>query len=448
MPSSGGGAGTPISGGGGPGTGYPSVVAPLLSLESFRRILGYHPYHFWGLTNSLVPVTSACNTIVRQHAWQDVDAAGREQVAEAIITAENRLVEALGYSVAPRYTEDTVPWAKYHNRRLWRLNSVNANGQRLGVRLPEGHIQGIGTERRTLLTTAAVTYSDADSDGLNDTFVVSVATAVTDPDEIAVYFAAADRLDGAAVSEYWRISPVSVTISGGTASIKGRSWLLVKPIKYEGVGTSGALDPSTAGNFVTTLEIHQRTTYTEGDDVDTSQAVLLWETDPGSCELCTGVDYTPTDSSNDPAAVGKAIARAGVRNAVSGEVIPGMSVLNATTGIWTSVDWNCYREPDRVLVRYLAGYPLDANGQMKSSFQVIVARLAAAELGRRICACGEANQELWHWQFDLARAGGVNSEQYSISPADLDNPWGTRRGQVYAWKQVRNLRLQHGLALN
>jgi hypothetical protein len=104
------------------------------------------------------------------------------------------------------------------------------------------------------------------------------------------------------------------------------------------------------------------------------------------------------------------------------------------------VDWSAFREPDRILVRYLAGQPL-ANQQMTEKWQVIVARLAAAELARRICACDEANQELYHWQFDLSRAAGANDEQYSISPPDLDNPLGTRRGQVWAWKQIRSLRL-------
>ena len=38
-----------------------------LSLESWREIIGYHPFHFWGLAdNSVVPVTSSCNQIVKE----------------------------------------------------------------------------------------------------------------------------------------------------------------------------------------------------------------------------------------------------------------------------------------------------------------------------------------------------------------------------------------------
>ena len=33
-----------------------------------------------------------------------------------------------------------------------------------------------------------VTYSDLQDDGLDETFTVSIATTVTDPEQIAVYF--------------------------------------------------------------------------------------------------------------------------------------------------------------------------------------------------------------------------------------------------------------------
>ena len=66
-------------------------------------------------------------------------------------------------------------------------------------------------------------------------------------------------------------------------------------------------------------------------------------------------------------------------------------------------------------------------------------RLAAAELSTRVCACDTANRELYRWQFDLSRAAGANDEQYQISANDLDNPFGTRAGQVAAWKEVKHL---------
>lgn len=428
-----------------------SSLGPSLTVEEFRRILGYNPFHFWGMTNATVPVTSACNGVVKQHAWQSEDAAGRDNILEAIRVAEDRIREHLGFYPGPRYIEDTLNWPKYLDQNLWRFSNSDPSGRFIGTKLDDRYVQEIGTEQLTLVGNAAVTSTDADSDGLKDTFQISIATTETDPTHIAVYFTAADRLDGEGVGDAWRIRPVRVSIAAGVATITGRYWLIVKPIKYEGVGYGNDLDPATSANFASTLDVYQRATYTGGTTVDTAQAVLLWESSPCHswfclCSACSGVAYTPASSDYDPAAVGMAIARVGIRDSVNGLVVPALSVLNSSTGIWSAISWNSYREPDRVKIRYLAGYPPAANGEVNHTFQTVVARLAAAELGRRIAACDEASQELYHWQFDLARSGGANDESYQVSPEDLANPLGTRRGHVYAWKQLKHLRVLDGVA--
>ena len=56
-----------------------------------------------------------------------------------------------------------------------------------------------------------------------------------------------------------------------------------------------------------------------------------------------------------------------------------------------------------------------------------------------------ANREVARWQFDLARSSGADDEAYVTSPSDLENPFGTRRGHVDAWRTVRSLRLARGL---
>ena len=105
------------------------------------------------------------------------------------------------------------------------------------------------------------------------------------------------------------------------------------------------------------------------------------------------------------------------------------------------------RAPSQVIVRYLAGHPL-SNQQMDRRYAVGVARLAAAELARPICACDESNRELYRWQFDLARTGGANDESYQMTAMDdFDNPFGTRRGHVYAWKLVKQFRVLSGYSL-
>jgi hypothetical protein len=423
-------------------------MSSLLPLDTWRSLMGMHPLHFYQLAdNDKAKVTSACNDLVRQYAWQDADAVGRDEIIQAIATAEDRLREYLGYSIAPRYISEVLPWPRLFDALRLRTGAWGGDGRWLSVQLSEGYVQAVGVESLTLLGNVLVTPSDVDGDGYNDTFTISIATTITDTSQIAVYFAAADRFDGSGASERWRIQPVTVSISAGTATIKGAYRLLVKPIKYEGLGL-GTLSPATATNFVTTLDIYQRTTNGNGTAATNSQAVITWETDPAAGYLCCGstnISSAYGGSPFDPAAVAQAVARVGIRDAIHGIVTPAEATYNTTTGIWSSLDWSVCAEPDRVTVRYLAGLPLDSDGQMQASWRPIVARLAAAELGRPICGCSEANREIYRWQTDLARTSGAADEAYgAVSAADLDNPFGTRRGSVYAWRAVRNLRQLRG----
>lgn len=423
----------------------------LLPIYTFFEVLGFHPWHGFGIagTGSLA-VDTGCNTLLRRYAWQRSDAVGHIEIAEAIEQAETRLRDYLGFSVAPRYTEQILAWPQ----RTW--GPWGSDGRWLSVDLHDGYVQAAGVETLTVIQAAsAITYSDADSDGIDDTFTVSAATTITDTSQIAVYFSSGDRFNGwgstTAIGDRWRLLPVQVTISAGTVTIRGPKQLCVKPVKYEGITNIGAngLDPATAANFVTTLDIYRRHTETNGTTVATSQAVITWETEPTAGYLCCGsadVSTAYSGSPYDPAAVAQAVARVGIRDDVRGMVTPAEATYDSTTGIWSSLDWSVCAVPDRVTVRYLAGYPLASDGQMQEPYRTIVVRLAAAELARPICGCEAANRELARWQFDLARTAGANDEAYgAISAADLDNPLGTRRGHVFAWRQVRNLRQLRGI---
>lgn len=429
-----------------------------LPLDTWRQLLGFHPMHFWQLANSKTPVTSACNSLVHEYAWQSVDAVGRTEIREAIATAEDRLREHLGYYPAPTATVATIPWPHLWDRWLKRVNDVGPDGKYVPVQLPDSYIQAVGADTLTLIGTPSVVYTDADGDGLNDTFTAAIATSATDATQIEAHFAAADRLDSAPLSDASRIAPVKVTIAGGIVTITGRAWLCVKPILYQGFlaipsagasDTSGALDPSSAAVFVSAIDIVQHTTDPNGITTDTSQAVLIWETRPcvGSWCLCSpqaAQTYLPSGSPFDPAAIATAVARAGIRDGPAGLVTPCEAVRDATTGIWAQIRFDPLYEPDRVLVRYRAGFPLASDGQMAHSLRPVVARLAAAELSRPIAACDAANRELYRWQLDLSRGGGRSLEQFQISPKDLDNPIGVRAGHVQAWKYILNNRQERG----
>lgn len=438
-------------------------MTSLLALEDFRRIIGLHPYYFWNLTTGGVEPRypndrpgSVCLAYIRKYGWQGADYLGRDDIERAIETAEGKLRDWLGFSVAPEYREDTVLWPRYYDTTRSRYANWDTSGRFISVALPYGggYVQALGIERLTSIGTVTtggggLVYSDEDGDGLSDTFTITIATSVTDTSKLAVYLAAADRLDDEGISERWRIRPVRVSISGGTATIIGRYWLLAKPILYEGI-LAQPLDPTIAGNFVSSLLVYERTTDPTGTSVDNAQANVIWETEPCHgwwccCSGCSGGPSYIPNASTDPASYGIAAARAGLRDPIMGRVTVGEALYNASSGYWTAMSWGACREPDRALIRHYSGYPLDTNGQMAQKFQMIVARLAAAEMTKPLCSCEPANKLVHEWSFDLARVGGANEERFSISEENLSNPFGSKRGQVYAWEAVRNLRLTPGV---
>lgn len=430
-------------------------MANLLPLYSFFQIVGFNPFHAFGIAGTGdLAVTTGCDTLVRRYEWQHSDATGTAAIEQAIASAEARLTDELGYSPAPHYVVETLPWPPRADGYL-RGAAVQADGRWLGMQLREGQVRAVGVETLALIAgNAAVGYSDTDGDGIEDTFTVSAPTALTDTSQVAVYISAADRFTGwgsdSALSDRWRLEPVTVAISAGTVTVTGPKQLCVKPIKYEGVVNVGAsgLDPDAAGNFVTTLDLYQRYTGTDGTTAATAQAVITWETRPRHgwwccCDSCTAAT-SYSGSIYDPAATAQAVARVGIRDARAGIVTPAEAAYDATTGQWTALDWTVCDQPDRVTVRYLAGYPLGSDGQMQEPYRTLVARMAAAELARPICGCDSANRELYRWQYDLAQTAR-GDELFAISPQDLNNPFGTRRGHVWAWKQVMGLRHLRGI---
>jgi hypothetical protein len=435
-----------------------------LPLDTWRAFCGFPPWHFWQFAdgpgnNAIVPIDSKCSTLVFEHDWQGSDAAGRASLRESIREAERMLLDYLGYRVAPEYVETTVAWPRLGDASMGRLRDYDATGRRLAVLAPEGYIQAMGIEQLTLIGTATATIPPAPGDtlvysavfnaGLQDTFTITLPTTVTDPAQIAVYFAAADRFDGedfsSAVGDHWRIEPVQVTISGGNVVIVGRKWLVGKPLLYQNP-VAAALNPQTATNFVSSLEVYQRTTDGSGNTVTTSQATLIYESNNcGPCwgRCCCG-GGPPAGS--DPDATGLVIARAGIPDSVLGQVTPGAATYDPTTGAWSSA-WCCagnYCDPDRVTLRYLAGYPLDSDGQFARKLRAMTCQLAGAEAKRRICACRETNERLFDLQQDLSLEA-TQSEKYTTTTEQLNNPFGTRRGHVKAWRTASDLILRRGI---
>lgn len=412
----------------------------LLTVTQWARIIGYNPFFMYGFSGALLPAQTACNKPVAKYSWQDADNSGRDEIEQAIANAESILFKYLKYRVAPQYAEQTI-----------RAPYFNTNYNWPAVQLDEGYIQALGIESLALAFAGSpVTYTDEDSDGLQDTFTLTIATALTDPLAFRLFFAAADRYDGSGVGDRWEVRPIRTTIAGGVATITGPKWLLGKPVLYERFDwNDNGLDPAIAGNFVTTLDIYTSTTDPAGITNATAEGLLIWEAPPWPWACCG-----PNPSSNDPASLAYGFARGNVRDSQQGWTYLALAVYNASTGLWNSSWWTACRPPDRMTVRYLAGYPLESNpnssyyGQMNPALQVVVARLACAELTRPPLACETAgNRELAKWQLDLAQVRGRADELYATTREVLNCPLGTQRGHLQAWRYIENEAIMTGVTV-
>ena len=412
-----------------------------LSLNRWLALMGFNPWHSFQLVNSLIPVNASCSTVMNEYDWQFADRAGRSSIRTAIQRAEDLMRQYMIINPVPAYREVTLQYPKLGDARFMRLLDVGSDGRWLSIALPEGEIRCLGIPTDSTPDVVALVYTDEDLDGLFETATCTATVpANTTEDEVIARFIAADC--GPVTPP--EVRPRSVSISGVTATVVFDTWTLVRPIRYQGANVQ-PLDP---GNGVApaatvcapTIEIFQRHCDPTGTTEDTCMALLTWETQPwpmwGGC-------CSPANNSGDPAATATALCRAVIRNADAGIVAFGQAAYNATTQTWQSVcDWTRCRPPDTVTIRYQAGLALEGI-QMQQHAAVVVARLAAAELARPICACTSANKELSEWQWDLSRTGAT--DQLYSAPNDLTNPLGSRRGQIYAYRYMTDQQLSRGI---
>lgn len=410
------------------------MTTTLLPLDEWRRLTGWHPWFFRQLSNQKTPITSRVNGIIRQYDWQKADYLSRNGIMEAIATAEQRLRDYLGYSIAPHWVTEEI--------------DLDRPGKGLSclLQLGEGKLIQVATHSWTLISTAAQTYSDADQDGLNDTFTATVPDTTTDPADAALFFAVADRLVGTETDiDRYRIAPVTITRQdANNLKVVGPKYLLVDPYRYEGVGavpgydasmtggdSSSAFDPDVDANFVTTVALYKETLTLA------NKATLVY--DRAGTETTYSLDVTMFDKEIGLVQVGLS----------AGECIACTCDCGCGGGWWGwgygcgSCLSGCATQARRIRITYQAGALLD-------DWQTIVTRLACAEMDRALPDTTGLNKTVARWQNDLAQvSSGTTSGQYASYRVDqevLNNPLGTRAGQVYAWQRIKNLRLLRGIS--
>lgn len=405
----------------------------LLTVARWGEILGLHPLHLQQVDVASVQSSSAiCGQPVMQYAWQNNDRTAREDVAVAIATAEAQLTDLLGYSPLPDwFAEETAPHDQNWRPEIFPWGSQPVRGMPRTQELRRGYFIGGGQRAVSVIDdSVAITYTDEDSDGYEETATVTAATTVTDVNQIALFYRAADTPDGTAADPDWEIRPIRVSISGGTATIRFRRELaviasLLTPLEPE------AVDGTNDANFLTHVDVYRR--YTD----PTTSVRFEWEPGGGwvgGCGSCVGCAYTAQTGcllSHDD------------RNSI---VRIQAATYSADDAAWTAAGWSACRAPDRVTAWYRAGYRDGRRPRpyydMDPLLERCVAYMAAALIERPMCGCNNVTSAMAMWRTDLAftPVGDVGGGSFQLSAGDLSNPLGTRYGQVWAWRALTGSR--------
>lgn len=358
-----------------------------LLLNAWQRVVDENEYSFNQVAGKGAPLNKNCDVYIQSD---------RETIARALDQSLKKIARVLRYWPRPKWFQGTLHLGAGVPTRFEYLQT-NTTEEGGSWKLIE-----FGQRATTLIDdNATVTYSDSGY-GVNDTATISVATSVTNPDEIQIFFRTADGAPGAADPRY-QIEPARVSISGGVATIVASRWLFVKPNTIWDVPwvvgdpnnreRNKADSANTSSNFVTDVDVYR--VYND----TTTQLELL-------------------DTNND------------VLDTFTAEIVDDeLGGFTFTRDCWDS--WRCYcHHPTRLRVSYRAGQPL-VNGYMDAELEDAIVRLANVLMPVELCTFQAPTKNRW----ENDRNPMVQQNISVLTPADLKNGFGsTLAGAVYAWR--------------
>jgi hypothetical protein len=405
----------------------PQQTLTRLPIYTFARLAGINPLHFSGVQIPEVQ-NAVCDFAWFQYNWQNADKVSREEVADSIAQAEAMLEGHLRYRLIPEWEEQEYRMGPRPFRpEMVFTGQVDTRGLFQSVETNWKHVITPGRREQTLIeAAAAVTYASTKPPATyDDTATVSVTiTAGTEAREIRVYY------PGHAGDEHWRIRPIAVSIVGTTATITFARELAVVEDDLEQIASGPnfirPVDGTDDAKFLATVDVYR--VWTNG----ATQATLIWTPPNSGCATCGG-------SVCDACQAGSQTGCLVVRDPRLGIVQFAPATFNETTGAFETAHRAVGRQPEAVEVYYQAGL-LDRSlpdpwNVMSPDWARTVTIMATALLDRPICNCAQSFTR--RWATDLAFRGGASQvSAFSMSPQDLNNPFGTRAGLVYGWKRI------------
>lgn len=401
-------------------------VRTKLTLDEFARIAGQNPLQFWGVQITQIQTDTGAAAMF-QYDWQKRDAISRETVAQAIAEAEAEIEHWLGYTLLPDWVVDE--WdasARPNDPRFVNLNNHDLRGFALPYTLERGWFITGGIRASTLIeAAAAIAYTNTIPPTTYNNLATVTVTVVagTLASEVRVYY------PGHAGDDAWEIRPINVTVTGTTAVITfPRQMAVIEDllITYE-VDTIRPAEGTDNAHFLTTVDVYRIT------NDPATQATLMWQPYDGCRDLS---EFT--------VATGYLLTVGNPRDA---HVSIACGDWDAATETFTNARLPVASAPNIVRTYYYAGLRDKASPQptlqMTYDWARAVAQMAAARLHRE-----PSQRNLGRFYDDMAtdlayETGADQVSRYRTPRELLNNPFGTRRGEVQAWQQV----MRHGQAL-
>lgn len=344
----------------------------VLTLDDYQELLQLPIAAFNGLSKPDETPVYECNTLWNQGM--------REMLQTYLRQAQEKREEELGYFLTPHYVnyerhESANPVILQHKHFI-------IAGQLASSVVEEDVALDLGVESAP-----------------NDPVEFTVTTTVTDVDELYVYHANQD-------GDSYRITPSSVTISGGVATIKIPRSRLVNPALKD--NRADALSYYENDNFVTTVDVVRL--YNDPSLAGRYVSTPLQRAIYGSISYPGGVETYQT-----------AVVYA------DGERASRLSIVTLypatyADGVWTGRAFtDCY-VPAYVDVSYKSGIRYSTNSKL------LTIRLAHTLMPNPVCSCPYLEQ---YWKEDREATA-------------MWTPYGNRMGAMAAW--VADSRAKVGVA--
>jgi hypothetical protein len=309
---------------------------------------------------------------------------------------------------------------------------MNVRGARTSIKTRYGKfIQG-GQRATTLIGTATKVGLTLVYDLAALTATITLPyTTTSDACEIKMYFA------GHSAAPEWEIRPAnSVTFTATSVVLVFDAWLLLDPDLWEAYPTAGdfgAIDISDVDNYADSVEV-----YREYNDWSQTNATFYWEPRPEVISTfctCGGSGCTACTLTTQTGCLH-------VRDTEAGLVVPAPGTYDSDDGEWDQDAFDECRDPDSVSLYYYSGdysdrwRAGDVCDPLADFWAHPIAWVATARLERPFCQCGPVTAMARHLREDMALVGEVS---YQTDFNILNNPLGSRRGEVMAWQRINRV---------